>query len=124
GGVVGVQQVLQLVLDAGARLAEPGEFTKRAFLNGRIDLAQAEAVIDLIRAKSERAMRLAVRQVDGQLSAKIRELRQRLLALLAHVEVNIDYPEYDVEELTRQHVAREISQLLEAVGALLTSARQ
>jgi len=124
GGVVGVQRVLQLVLDAGARLAEPGEFTKRAFLNGRIDLAQAEAVIDLIRAKSERAMRLAVRQVDGELSQKIRELRQQLLSLLAHVEVTIDYPEYDVEELTRQQLCQEIAQVEGAIGRLLASARQ
>lgn len=124
GGIVGVQQVLQLVLEAGARLAEPGEFTKRAFLNGRIDLAQAEAVIDLIRAKSERAMRLAVRQVDGQLSQKIRELRQQLLSLLAYVEVTIDYPEYDVEEMTRDYLCREISRVREAIGRLLATSRQ
>ncbi len=124
GGIVGVQLVLELVLSAGARLAEPGEFTKRAFLNGRIDLAQAEAVMDLIRAKSERAMRLAVRQVDGRLSEKIRALRQRLLALLAHVEVTIDYPEYDAEPLTRRHVMGEISNVQDAVTTLLKSARQ
>jgi len=124
GGIVGVQQVLQLILDAGARLAEPGEFTKRAFLNGRIDLAQAEAVIDLIRAKSERAMKLAIRQVEGRLSEKIRAIRQQLLELLAHLEVTIDYPEYDAEDLTRQHLLNETARLREEIRKLLASARQ
>ncbi len=124
GGIVGVQQVLHLILEAGARLAEPGEFTKRAFLNGRIDLAQAEAVIDLIRAKSERAMRLAIRQVEGGLSEKIRAIRQQLVALLAHLEVTIDYPEYDAEELTRQHIQNEAVRMKEELVSLLASARQ
>jgi len=124
GGIVGVQQVLQLILDAGARLAEPGEFTKRAFLNGRIDLAQAEAVIDLIRAKSERAMKLAIRQVEGRLSEKIRAIRQQLLELLAHLEVTIDYPEYDAEDLTRLHLQNETARLREEIRKLLASARQ
>ena len=85
----------------GARLAEPGEFTKRAFLNGRIDLSQAEAVMDLIRAKTDRAMNVALGQMDGKLSRLIASLRQALLETLAQVEVNIDYPEYDdVEEMT------------------------
>lgn len=102
GGVVSVNRVLQLILRNGARLAEPGEFTKRAFLNGRIDLSQAEAVMDLIRAKTDRAMNVALNQMDGKLSRLIRKLRQTLLEALAQVEVNIDYPEYDdVEEMTR-----------------------
>ena len=85
----------------GARLAEPGEFTKRAFLNGRIDLSQAEAVMDLIRAKTDKAMNVALGQMDGRLSRLIKTLRQALLETIAQVEVNIDYPEYDdVEEMT------------------------
>jgi tRNA modification GTPase len=103
GGIVVVNQLLQLILRSGARLAEPGEFTKRAFLNGRVDLSQAEAVMDLIRAKTDRAMSVAINQLDGNLSHLIRRLRQEILETLAQVEVNIDYPEYDdVEELTTQ----------------------
>lgn len=121
GGLVSVNRVLQLVLNEGARLAEPGEFTKRAFLNGRIDLSQAEAVIDLIRAKTDRAMNVALGQMDGRLSRLIRKLRQEILETLAHVEVNIDYPEYDdVEEMTHnmlleksRYVHKEIARLLE-----------
>jgi tRNA modification GTPase len=100
GGIVAVKSVLELLLRRGIRLAEPGEFTKRAFLNGRIDLSQAEAVIDLIRSKSERAFQVARRQAEGALSKSIIPLRQQLLELLAHVEVNIDYPEHDVAEVT------------------------
>ncbi|BAB07781.1 tRNA uridine-5-carboxymethylaminomethyl(34) synthesis GTPase MnmE [Halalkalibacterium halodurans] len=119
GGLVSVNRVLQLVLNHGARLAEPGEFTKRAFLNGRIDLSQAEGVIDLIRAKTDRAMNVALKQVEGRLSTKISSLRQALLETVAHVEVNIDYPEYDAETMTldmlkdrAQFVRKEIDKLL------------
>lgn len=101
GGMVATNQVLQLCLKQGARLAEPGEFTKRAFLNGRIDLSQAEAVMDVIRAKTDRAMDVAMKQLSGELAEKIKALREELLGTLAQVEVNIDYPEYDdVEEMT------------------------
>ncbi|MCP8971215.1 tRNA uridine-5-carboxymethylaminomethyl(34) synthesis GTPase MnmE [Ectobacillus ponti] len=121
GGLVSVNKVLQLVVSQGVRLAEPGEFTKRAFLNGRIDLSQAEAVMDLIRAKTDRAMNVAINQMEGRLSRLIQRLRQELLETLAHVEVNIDYPEYDdVEEMTHSvliekavHVRDEIKKLLE-----------
>jgi len=120
GGLVSVNRVLQLVLNQGARLAEPGEFTKRAFLNGRIDLSQAEAVMDLIRAKTDKAMNVALNQIEGRLSNLIRSLRQEILETLAHVEVNIDYPEYDdVEEMTHhvlleksRNVKKEIERLL------------
>ncbi|EMR05561.1 tRNA modification GTPase MnmE [Bhargavaea cecembensis DSE10] len=101
GGLVSVNRVLELALRSGARLAEPGEFTKRAFLNGRIDLSQAEGVMDLIRSKTDRAMDVALGQMEGRLSRLIGELRQALIETLAQVEVNIDYPEYDdVEEMT------------------------
>ncbi|MBQ3410710.1 MAG: tRNA uridine-5-carboxymethylaminomethyl(34) synthesis GTPase MnmE [Bacillus sp. (in: Bacteria)] len=121
GGLVSVNKVLQLILAQGVRLAEPGEFTKRAFLNGRIDLSQAEAVMDLIRAKTDRAMNVAINQMEGRLSKLIGLLRQEILETLAHVEVNIDYPEYDdVEEMTHNiliekatHVRSEIEKILE-----------
>ncbi|EQC69583.1 GTPase and tRNA-U34 5-formylation enzyme TrmE [Streptococcus sp. HSISB1] len=101
GGVAVTNEILQLVLRHGARLAEPGEFTKRAFLNGRVDLTQAEAVMDIIRAKTDKAMNIAVKQLDGSLSKLINDTRQEILNTLAQVEVNIDYPEYDdVEEMT------------------------
>src|SRR5699024_11611409 len=97
--VLVTNKVVPTVRGAGARLAEPGEFTKRAFLNGRVDLSQAEAVMDVIRAKTDSAMQNAISQLDGNLSQLIKTLRQDILETLAQVEVNIDYPEYDdVEE--------------------------
>ncbi|MHC5269290.1 tRNA uridine-5-carboxymethylaminomethyl(34) synthesis GTPase MnmE [Enterococcus sp. LJL98] len=125
GGIVVVNQILQLLLRQGARLAEPGEFTKRAFLNGRMDLSQAEAVMDLIRAKTDRAMHLALNQLDGNLSSLIRALRQEILATLAQVEVNIDYPEYDdVEEMTTKLLVEKASQVRGQIEALLQTAQQ
>lgn len=101
GGIAVTNDILQLLIKQGARMAEPGEFTKRAFLNGRIDLTQAEAVMDLIRAKTDKAMSIAIKQLDGSLSQLITNTRQEILNTLAQVEVNIDYPEYDdVEEMT------------------------
>ncbi|UQZ48095.1 tRNA uridine-5-carboxymethylaminomethyl(34) synthesis GTPase MnmE [Bacillus sp. PK3-037] len=125
GGIVTVNQVLQLALREGARLAEPGEFTKRAFLNGRIDLSQAEAVMDLIRAKTDRAMNVAMNQMEGRLSALVRRLRDDILETLAHVEVNIDYPEYDdVEEMTHQLLVEKASSVKEEIEALLRTSEQ
>ncbi|MBB6731708.1 tRNA uridine-5-carboxymethylaminomethyl(34) synthesis GTPase MnmE [Cohnella zeiphila] len=124
GGIVAVQSVLELVLRSGIRIAEPGEFTKRAFLNGRIDLAQAEAVIDLIRSKSNRAFQLARRQSEGALSKRIAPLRQKLLELLAHVEVNIDYPEHDVAEMTAAAIAETCGIALQEVRMLLKTAAE
>lgn len=125
GGIVAVNRVLQLVLRHGARLAEPGEFTKRAFLNGRIDLSQAEAVMDLIRAKTDRSMNMAMRQLDGDLSKLIRSLRQEILDTLAQVEVNIDYPEYDdVEEMTLKLLEEKTKMVASSIQALLSTAQQ
>lgn len=125
GGIVAVNRVLQLVLRSGARLAEPGEFTKRAFLNGRIDLSQAEAVMDLIRAKTDRSMQLAMKQLDGDLSRLIRNLRQEILNTLAQVEVNIDYPEYDdVEEMTLKLLNEKTHDVQAGIRALLRTASQ
>jgi tRNA modification GTPase len=125
GGLVSVNRVLQAVLTNGARLAEPGEFTKRAFLNGRIDLSQAEAVMDLIRAKTDRAMNLALGQMEGRLSKLIRKLRQEILETLAHVEVNIDYPEYDdVEEMTHQLLKEKATYIRNEIEKLLQTSQQ
>jgi tRNA modification GTPase len=125
GGLVSVNKVLQLVLKHGARLAEPGEFTKRAFLNGRIDLSQAEAVMDLIRAKTDRAMNVALNQMEGRLSKLIRKLRQEILETLAHVEVNIDYPEYDdVEEMTHGVLMEKSKRVRNEIDKLIQTSEQ
>ncbi|WP_040951111.1 tRNA uridine-5-carboxymethylaminomethyl(34) synthesis GTPase MnmE [Gorillibacterium massiliense] len=126
GGLVSVKRVLDLLLQkvSGVRLAEPGEFTKRAFLNGRIDLAQAEAVIDLIRAKSDRAHKVAMKQVEGDLSRRIRDLRHKLVELMAHIEVNIDYPEHDVEEMTSAFIREKSSDSIAAIHKLLKAAQE
>ncbi|HWL24753.1 MAG TPA: tRNA uridine-5-carboxymethylaminomethyl(34) synthesis GTPase MnmE [Ureibacillus sp.] len=125
GGIVSVNRVLQLVLRNGARLAEPGEFTKRAFLNGRIDLSQAEAVMDLIRAKTDRAMNVALGQMGGKLSKLIEQLRQALIETLAQVEVNIDYPEYDdVEEMTIPVLLEKSTWVRDEIQKLLQTSSQ
>lgn len=125
GGIVVTNQVLQLLLRQGARLAEPGEFTKRAFLNGRVDLSQAEAVMDIIRAKTDKAMHVAINQLDGNLSKLIRSLRHEILQTLAQVEVNIDYPEYDdVEELTTKLLLEKAVEIQGQIQGLLRTAKQ
>lgn len=125
GGIVATNRVLELVLREGATLAEPGEFTKRAFINGRIDLTQAEAVMDLIRAKTDRSMDLAVKQLDGKLSNLIENLRQDILNTLAQVEVNIDYPEYDdVEEMTLKLLGEKTTIIKNRIDGLLSTAKQ
>lgn len=125
GGVTAVNRVLEIVLQQGARLAEPGEFTKRAFLNGRIDLSQAEAVMDLIRAKTDKAMSVALSQIDGRLSRLIQQLRQKLIETVAHVEVNIDYPEYDdVEEMSHHMMEIKTKEVHEEIVKLLHVAKQ
>ncbi|WP_018933819.1 tRNA uridine-5-carboxymethylaminomethyl(34) synthesis GTPase MnmE [Gracilibacillus lacisalsi] len=125
GGLASVNRLLEHVLFHGARLAEPGEFTKRAFLNGRIDLSQAEAVMDLIRAKTDKAMNIALKQLDGKLSKLVHQLRQKLIETVAHVEVNIDYPEYDdVEEMSHQMLRKQTEEVYQEVERLLSMAKQ
>ncbi|GIO28218.1 tRNA uridine-5-carboxymethylaminomethyl(34) synthesis GTPase MnmE [Ornithinibacillus bavariensis] len=125
GGLVSVNRVLEIALHEGARLAEPGEFTKRAFLNGRIDLSQAEAVMDLIRAKTDKAMNIALKQMDGRLSSLIKKYRQSLLETVAHVEVNIDYPEYDdVEEMSHEMMRKKTREVHAEIEELLSVAKQ
>lgn len=125
GGIVATNRILQLCLSYGARLAEPGEYTKRAFLNGRIDLTQAESVMDLIRAKTDKSMKVALNQLDGDLSHLIRHLRQDILDALAQVEVNIDYPEYDdVEAVTTKMLLEKSKEVQQQVKTLLATAKQ
>lgn len=104
GGNIMVKKILELCLKYGAELAEPGEFTKRAFLNGRIDLLQAESVIDVIHAKSEREAKTGIKQLKGILSKQIAEIKQNILDVMVNIEVAIDYPEYDVEDVTNQQI--------------------
>ena len=111
GGVLIERKILELCLKNGAEMAEPGEFTKRAFLNGRIDLAQAESVIDIINAKSEKEMKSSVKQLEGFLSEKIKEIKKDILDVLVNVEVTIDYPEYDTPEVQE----KELKNMLEKI---------
>jgi tRNA modification GTPase len=113
GGIVVLRRVLSLVLRHGARAAAPGEFTKRAFMNGRIDLAQAEAVIDLINSKTEEGSRAAAAQLQGKLSEKIRSARRKLIELIAHIEAAIEYPEEDIEDITGDEVLAGIAKVRE-----------
>lgn len=105
GGVVVEKKILELCLENGADLAEPGEFTKRAFLNGRIDLTQAESVIDLINSKTENEAKASINQLEGNLSKKIHQNRDKLLDIMADIEANIDYPEYDIEQVTNNKIS-------------------
>lgn len=125
GGIISVKRVMDLLLSGPSiRIAEPGEFTKRAFLNGRIDLSQAEAVIDLIRSKSDHAFSLALKQVEGLLSEQIGSLRYKLVETLAHIEVNIDYPEHDVEAMTMSFIKNQCHDVSLGIDRLLTHAEQ
>ncbi|WP_211750022.1 tRNA uridine-5-carboxymethylaminomethyl(34) synthesis GTPase MnmE [Paenibacillus sp. Marseille-Q4541] len=124
GGVISVKRIMDLLLMLDIRVAEPGEFTKRAFLNGRIDLSQAEGVMDLIRSKSDRAFSVALKQVGGSLSTKIRDLRYTLVETMAHIEVNIDYPEHDVESLTSEFIKEKSSLVMSEIDKLLKTAEQ
>ena len=125
GGMLVTNQVLQAVLSQGARLAQPGEFTKRAFLNGRIDLSQAEAVMDVIESKTEASKSNAFSQLSGDLSEVVENLRREILNVLAQVEVNIDYPEYDeVEEMTSSLLMNKAEELLTEITSILSTAQQ
>lgn len=111
GGNIIVKKILELCLKNGAELAEPGEFTKRAFLNGRIDLVQAESVIDIINAKSEKEVKTGIKQLEGLLSKEIAEIKQEIMDVMINIEVSIDYPEYDVEDVANA----EITDMLDSV---------
>ena len=124
GGILTARKVLSACLQNGVRLAEPGEFTKRAFLNGRIDLTQAEAVMDLIRARTDRAHALAVHELEGHLSAKVNDVRQQLITMLAHIEAHIDFPEDDVSAGSREGILRDMETALAFLGSLLATAHE
>ncbi len=112
GGIIVEQEILKQCLEAGAELAEPGEFTKRAFLNGRIDLSQAEGVIDLINSKTQEEAKASFHQLEGELSKKIQEIRKDLLSIMADIEASIDYPEYDeVEDITNKKILEYLSNI-------------
>ena len=111
GGAVVEKRILELCLQNGAELAEPGEFTKRAFLNGRIDLSQAEGIIDLINSKTEMEAKESINQLEGNLSKKIKEIEKRMLDITVNIEVTIDYPEYDVEEVTNEEALKSLKNI-------------
>ena len=124
GGIIPTKQILELMLSKGARLAEPGEFTKRAFLNGRIDLVESEAVMDIIESKSEEAKKLALSQLNGELSRLITTFRDNLKQLLSSIEVNIDYPEYyDIEVITKKKIKEEVAKMKKDLQELISASK-
>lgn len=122
GSMVSLRKTLALVLRKGARIAEPGEFTKRAFLNGRLDLSQAEAVMDIIKAKTEKSFDVALSQLEGGISKKVKDIRKELLNILVNITVNIDYPDEDIEELTYEKLKKDIMSIGDMIGKLLSTA--
>ena len=118
GGIMILENVLKLIISHGARLAEPGEFTKRAFLNGRLDLSQAEAVMDLIHSKTQLSLQASVGQLKGRLSKELSHIKERLIGLIAHIEASIDYPEYDIEALGYEQMAATVNGVMEQISLL------
>lgn len=121
GGMVPLRAIVSLFLSMGFRMAEPGEFTKRAFLNGRLDLAQAESVMDLISAKTADGFDLAYNQLEGRLSKQVSQIREQLISVMAHLEVSIDYPEEDIEEITYPEVLSRFEAIEAEIDRLLVS---
>jgi len=119
GGILPLRKVLEVVVNCGARIAEPGEFTKRAFLNGRIDLSQAEAVIDLIQAKTERSLKSSLAQLEGSLKKKITDLREKMVKIAAEIEAPMDFPDQDIEEVDSMEIQERIEDVLKEVTSLL-----
>lgn len=121
-GIIPLRRVLELVLSLGARLAQPGEFTKRAFLNGRIDLAQAESVLDIIRSKTDTSLRAAMSQLEGEFSRRVKALRNELIDLYSHVEASIDFPEEDIQILSDCNLETRAKEIIDKLKALIDSA--
>lgn len=121
GGMIVLKKILAIVLKEGARLAEPGEFTKRAFLNGRIDLTQAESVMDVIQAESEMALSSSVKQLSGQLKEQINQIKQQIIEIMAYLEAGIDYPEYDFEEISSDNMRIKLEMIRQEINRLLKS---
>lgn len=124
GGVQITREILQLVLANGARLAEPGEFSKRAFLNGKMDLTKAEAVINLINSKNTTQARIAANNLEGDLYKKIKEVREELIELMAHIEVSVDYPEYDYDEVENDNVISLLNKKIIEINNILSTYEQ
>jgi tRNA modification GTPase len=124
GGLLPTKTVLDTLLEGGARLAEPGEFTRRAFLNGRIDLAQAEAIVDLIHSKTELALRAANEQLAGKLSQRINVLRDEMVKTLAHIEAHIDFPDEDIAPDTKEQLMQRLGNGIKAMDELLRTASE
>ena len=122
GSIVSLRKTLALVLAKGARIAEPGEFTKRAFLNGRLDLSQAEAVIDLIRARTDKSFDVALKQLDGSFSDEIKSIRKNLVDILVNVTVNIDYPDEDIEQLTYSKLKDDLMAVKASLEKIISTA--
>lgn len=124
GGIATTNKILELLLTNGCRLAEPGEFTKRAFLNGRIDLIEAEGIMDLISAKTEKQMELSINQVNGYTSKKIENLREELVKIIANINVNIDYPEYeDIPEVTNKDILNKLKNIENNIQEILLNSK-
>lgn len=121
GGIIVVRRILELCLKNGARLAEAGEFTKLAFLNGRIDLSQVESIIDIINAKTEKELKASMNQLEGNLSKKLKKIKEKILDLLVDIEASIDYPEYDVEEVTEEKAKKSLEQIENDINELYKS---
>lgn len=121
GGTLLAKKIIELLVKGGARHAEPGEFTKRAFLNGKIDLTQAEAVLDLIRAKSDASLRAAIHQLQGNLSKKINGLKEKLMKIYAHLEASLDFPDERIETYTQEELSKELQIVVEEIETLIGS---
>ena len=124
GGAMALQNILELVVKNGARIAEPGEFTKRAFLNGRIDLSKAEAVLDIIRAKTDAALKLGVEQLSGALSEKIRKIRKDLIGILAEIEASIDFSEEDIQTKTQKVLFRQLENIIKELEIIIKDSKK
>jgi len=124
GGIVILNRILSKVIEAGARIAEPGEFTKRAFLNGRIDLAQAESIIDLITSKTDLARQIAVKQLDGFLSEKLAEIKTDIYDILIQIDAGIDYPEHEIEDVTREKMQKVLENAKNSLTQMYASFEQ
>lgn len=118
GGMIIMNKILELCLENGAELAEAGEFTKKAFLNGRIDLSQAEAVIDIINAKTDKEANISLKQLEGNLSTEITDIRKTIISLLADIEATIDYPEYDIEEVTNKRILEALIEVEKKINTM------
>lgn len=124
GGISTTNKILEVLLSHGCRLAEPGEFTKRAFLNGRIDLTEAEGIMDLINAKTDKSREMALKQVNGKASLMIKELRDDLAAILANIEVNLNYPEYeDIEDMTTEKIKENMDRLENRINIIIKESK-